>query len=119
MVVKQLIREFIYLPSFEKQSKDIGLNDNDRMEIENAILTNPAIGVVVKGTGGIRKFRIALPNVGKSGGARIVYVDFAYYEKTYLIAVFAKSVKENLSQEECNELKKLSKILESEAEKRF
>ena len=113
-----MTRAFIYLPSFEKQCKNVGLDDNDLIAIENAILTNPAIGDVMRETGGIRKFRIALPHTGKSGGARVVYVDFAFYGKTYMIAVFAKNEKENLSKEERNELKKLSKILEAEAEKR-
>ena len=112
-----MTRVFIYLPSFEKQLKNIGLTDDDEIAIENEILNNPEIGVVMKGTGGIRKFRIALPNTGKSGGARVVYVDFARRGKIYLIAVFAKSEKENLSQEERNELKKLSKMLETEAER--
>ena len=116
-----MIRSFIYMPSFDKECKNIGLNNDDPNEqssfiaMENAILNNPAIGVVMKGTGGIRKFRIALPNTGKSGGARVVYVDFPYYGKTYFIAIFTKSEKENLNKEERNELKKLSTILENEA----
>ena len=83
-----MIRSFIYMPSFDKECKNIGLNNDDDIAMENAILNNPAIGVVMKGTGGIRKFRIALPNTGKSGGARVVYVDFPYYGKTYFIAIF-------------------------------
>jgi hypothetical protein len=108
---------FIYLPSFEKQFKSTGLNRDDEIALEQAILDNPTIGAVIKGTGGIRKFRIALPNTGKSGGARVVYVDFPKYGRVYLIALFAKSVKENLSKEERNELKQLSKMLENEAER--
>ena len=94
----------------------MGLDEDDIIEIENAILSNPKIGEVMRGTGGVRKFRIALSNnKGKSGGARIVYVDFTVYEKVYLITAFPKGEKENLSKAEKNELKKLVKILETEA----
>ncbi|MCL2486632.1 MAG: type II toxin-antitoxin system RelE/ParE family toxin [Oscillospiraceae bacterium] len=99
---------------FEKQCKNIGLNEDDVREIECALLTNPSIGAIIKGTGGIRKFRYALSNRGKSGGARVIYIDLAYYEKIYLITVYAKSDMGNLSPAQCNELKALVKLLESE-----
>ncbi len=67
------------------------------------------------GTGGLRKIRLAFPNRGKSGSARVCYVDFAVYEKIYLIQVFAKDEKDNLSNEEKNEVKKLLAILKDEA----
>ena len=112
-----MTRVFIYLPSFEKQFKNTDLNKDDETAIENEILNNPATGVIIKGTGGIRKFRMALPHTGKSGGARVIYVDFPKYGKVYLIAIFAKNEKDNLNQEERNELKILTKMLELEAGK--
>jgi len=57
---------------------------------------------------------LILPNRGKSGGARVIYVDFTHYEKIYLVTVYAKSEMENLSRAEQNELKALVEILESE-----
>ena len=40
------------------------------------------------------------------------------FEKTYFIDVFTKNEKENLSKEECNELKGLIKILKEESSKK-
>ena len=111
-------RDFIRLPEFEKQCKHIGLDEDDIREIENAVLDNPSIGVIMRGTGGVRKFRSILPNRGKSGGARVIYIDFIRYEKVYLITAYAKSETENLSQAERNELKTLVKILEAELRKK-
>ena len=88
------------------------------MAIEFALLDNPATGNIIIGTGGIRKFRIPLPNVGKSGGARVIYVDFAYYEKIYLITAYEKSEIENLTKAERNELKKLTARLLSEQKRK-
>ena len=113
-----MIREFVRLPEFEKQCKHIGLSEDDVREIENAILNDPEIGEVMEGTGGLRKFRIALENRGKSHGARIVYVDLASYEKTYLITAFVKNETENLSKAERNELKGLVQTLKSEVRRK-
>jgi hypothetical protein len=112
-------RAFIYLPPFEKELKNIGLSRDSEIDIEQEILNNPVIGKVMKGTGGVRKFRKALPNAnaGKSGGVRIVYVDFPMYGKVYLMELFSKNEKENLTKEERNDLKKLVALLEIEAKR--
>jgi len=111
-----MIREFVRLPEFERQCRHIGLDEDDIQKIENVLLLDPAIGDIITETGGLRKFRFALPDLdrGKSGGARVIYIEFAFYEKIYLVTVYAKSETENLSRAEKNELKKLVKILESE-----
>ena len=110
-------RAFVYLPAFEKELKNIGLDRDDEIDIEQEILDNPEIGKVMKGTGGVRKFRKALSNTGKRGGVRIVYVDFPKYGKVYLIELFSKNEKENLTKEERNDLKKLISLLEIEAKR--
>ena len=109
-----MTREFIRLPEFEKQCKNIGFDEDDVMAIENAILSNPSIGEMIQGTGGIRKFRFPLPNRGKSSGARVIYIDFASYEKTYLITAYAKGETDNLTKSERNELRVLIGMLKSE-----
>jgi len=113
-----MTRLFIRLPEFEKQCKRIGLNEDDVIKIELTLLGNPTIGDLIKGTGGIRKVRIPLQNRGKSGGARVIYIDFAYYESIYLITVYEKSTTEDLSKAERNELKILVQTLEDELRKR-
>ena len=113
-----MTRTFVRLPSFEKQCEHLNLDEDDIMKIENILLDNPSIGKIMRGTGGVRKFRVALPNRGKSGGARIIYIDFAYYEKIYFLTAFAKSEFDNLNQAERNELKALVKVLESELRKK-
>lgn len=61
-----MTREFVRLLEFEKQCKSIGLSENEIRAIENALLSNPSIGNVIQGTGGIRKFRIPLPTEEKA-----------------------------------------------------
>jgi len=113
-----MTREFIRLFEFEKQCKHIGLSEDDVIGIEITILINPAVGDLIRGTGGIRKLRHALTNRGKSGSARVMYIDFAKYSKTYLLTVFTKGETDNLSKAERNELCAFVEDLKSELRKK-
>lgn len=109
-----MYREFVRLPEFEKCWSNFGLTEDDLADLEYHLCINPESGSIMEGTGGLRKLRWALPNRGKSGSIRVIYVDFVYYEKLYLISAYAKNEKDNLSKEERNEVKKLIKLLEEE-----
>lgn len=58
------------------------------------------------------KIRVSLENRGKSGSARVIYVDFIKFEKIYLLTAYPKNEKENLSKQESNQIKELVKALE-------
>jgi len=98
-------KTFFMLSTFEKQWEKIGLNDNDLSRLQQQILQDPKAGDVIQDTGGLRKIRFAFENRGKSGSARVVYVDFAVDKKIFLIGAYAKNEKTNLTK--CNEIKKL------------
>lgn len=79
------------------------------MALERALLHDPDAGAVVGGTGGLRKVRFAPPSrhVGKSGAFRVAYVYFRTAEAVYLLAIFPKNEKANLSAAEKAEARKL------------
>jgi len=85
---------------FDKQWEYMGLNDDDRRRLENEIVNNPMVGAVMRGTGGLRKMRFAFEGKGKSGSARVLYVDFVVYERVYLIYTYPKGQKDDISYEE-------------------
>ena len=115
-----LQRSFIETHIFQKRWKEIGLDEDDLLYLQLVLLDNPKIGKMLQGTGGIRKLRFIIDNnKGKSGGARICYLDFEEYEVTYLITAFSKDEKDNLSKEERNVLKKLAHELKAEARKSY
>lgn len=93
-------REFIYFKIFDKNWRNLGLTDKDLIELENTINNNPDTGKLIQGTGGLRKLRFALPNKGKSGSVRILYIDFISYEKTIFMNVYTKNEKDNISEKE-------------------
>ena len=64
----------------------------------------PESGVVLRETGGVRKLRFAVQGAGKSGGVRVVYYFCNELMPVFLLTVFAKNEKENLSKAERNAL---------------
>ncbi|MBS5855922.1 MAG: type II toxin-antitoxin system RelE/ParE family toxin [Christensenellaceae bacterium] len=111
-----MTRSFIELPLFRSKWEDLGLTDLDLRKLQSELLSDPKVGDVIRGTGGVRKMRFAFEHRGKSGGARVIYVDFEVYEKIYLLTAYTKKEKENLSQEECNDLRRLIAVLEKQLE---
>ncbi len=67
------------------------LSDGDRAHIIDVISENPEAGVVIKGSGGLRKIRVALPGRGKSGGGRIIYWFYTENFPVVLLFAFAKT----------------------------
>jgi len=110
-------REFIYVPSFLRKWQFLGFSEDDLRTLELQVIQSPDCGAVIEGTGGIRKLRFAFPNRGKSGSARVCYVDFAAYSKTYFLHVYAKEEKANLSATEKVQLRTLVKNLKTECKR--
>ena len=78
-----MTREFIFTATFNNCWKAMGLNDENLRELEQELMKNPQLGDVIEGTGGARKLRIKLGNHGKSGGARVIYLD-VFEKKNYI-----------------------------------
>ncbi|WP_294155203.1 type II toxin-antitoxin system RelE/ParE family toxin [uncultured Selenomonas sp.] len=114
----KLTRQFILGTAFERGWKELGLTDEDLRRLQRELLQNPKAGDVMRGTGRLRKMRFSFEHQGKSGSTRVCYVDFEVQEAIYLLAVFAKNQKENLSKAERNLLKKKIDILEASIERR-
>jgi len=87
------------------------LSSAERTELISYLSVHPKAGVVVEGAGGIRKIRWSRGSSGKSGGVRIVYYYHNELMPLYLLALFPKSEKANISSEEKKVLAKLAKQL--------
>ncbi|MBR5638072.1 MAG: type II toxin-antitoxin system RelE/ParE family toxin [Pseudobutyrivibrio sp.] len=106
-----MTRTFIQTKEFSRNWDDLGFDDEDLRVLELDIMKNPDKYPVMSGTGGLRKARVSLENKGKSGGARVCYVDFVFAETVYLVTVYGKNEKDNLSKKERNEVKKVIEAL--------
>ncbi len=65
----------------------------ERADIVDQVAADPRCGVVIPGSGGVRKFRVGFGGRGKRGGARIVFLFGGEDVPVFLLAVFAKNEK--------------------------
>jgi hypothetical protein len=105
---------FIHTKTFDKLWKSLGCDDDDLLELQRTICENPQGHSVIRGTGGVRKIRVSLEGRGKSGGARILYIDFLARGVVGLLYVYPKSEKEDIDE---NERKILKSMVEQLKEK--
>ena len=89
---------FIETPQFTAQVVKLGAEESLR-QLQLVLAHDPEVGDVLKGTGGFRKIRMALPGRGKSGGARVIYYHFASRERIVLFYLFTKNEADNISKE--------------------
>ena len=82
-----------------------------RAELVTYIATNPEVGEIIPETGGVRKIRWALPGKGKRGGARVIYYYHNERVPVFLLSAYPKNRRDNLSQAERNQMKRLIPIL--------
>ena len=91
--------------SYLADAKAAGLAATDRDAVVEMIASNPQAGDEIGGTGGARKVRVAGRGKGKSGGYRVITFYSGKNVPVFLLALYSKGEKANLSKAERNELK--------------
>jgi hypothetical protein len=97
-------------PEFIGRASKLMANEN-REELIAYLAANPTAGDLIPGTGGVRKLRWKFQGRGKRGGARIIYFFHNAEIPLFLVTAFAKNEKTDLSQDERNDLRNLTKVL--------
>ena len=69
------------------------------------LAANPTAGVVVPGSGGVRKLRWGGHNSGKRGGVRVIYYNQSLDELIWLLTIYGKNVRENITPQQLRALK--------------
>lgn len=100
----QDLQAVIETPEFLIAARRV-LTDAERTELVDFLAANPTAGDLMPGTGGARKLRWAAKGKGKSGGARAITYFGGRDLPVFLMAIFGKGEKANLSQAERNELR--------------
>jgi hypothetical protein len=75
-------------------------NAEELAELVDYVAHNPESGVVIPGTGGVRKLRWARAGGGKRGGARIIYFYYTADCPLYLLLAYAKAQATDLTADE-------------------
>lgn len=73
------------------------LDDDEYAALQAVLVGNPEAGVVIPGTGGVRKVRWATGGRGKRGGVRVIYFVRRHHGVIWMLDIYAKSVREDVS----------------------
>lgn len=98
------------LPEYQRRAEKL-LSEDERRDVVSYLAAFPKDGDLIRGTGGVRKLRWRQGGRGKSGGVRVIYYFHSERMPLYLLTVFAKNERADLSQAERNELAKLVSVL--------
>ena len=97
-------------PGFVQDAKGV-LSEKEVSALVDLLASNPEAGSVLVGGSGIRKVRVGAKGKGKSGGARVIYYFHDDRIPVYLLALFAKNEKDNLSSTEKAALAGIAKLI--------
>ena len=112
------MQSVIETKAFLAAAKDAGMDEEERETLISTIAANPTGGDMMQGTGGCRKLRYRKPGTGKSGGYRVVTWFGGDDIPVFLLTVFGKNERANLSKAERNALASLTGQLRDSLGKR-
>ena len=95
---------FVCIEPFHRLWEKSGLTEDDMIRLENEILAAPRKGDEIPGAGGFRKIRLSCEgsNKGKSGSYRVIYLYVQAYATVFLVLVFGKNDRANISKADAN-----------------
>lgn len=87
------------------------MSEEERAAVVDLVAADPTCGELIPGGGGIRKVRIGLVGRGKRGGARVIYFHHSARIPVFLLTVFAKNERSDLSRAEVRAFAKAVKAI--------
>ena len=97
--------------AFRRAARDAGMAESEIANLIDIVSNDPVAGDEIAGTGGCRKLRLAGKGKGKSGRYRSITFYSGADIPVFLITVFAKGDRVNLTKAECNALGEITKRL--------
>ena len=99
---KQLFH-LIETAHFRKQADALlTLDELESLRLEIAL--NPEQGDLIKGGSGLRKVRFSFGGRGKRGGARVIYWLYVKNHTAYLLDIYAKNDRQDMTPAQIKEL---------------
>lgn len=97
-------------PIFTRRLQTLSTDEEYRL-LQFHLAAHPDSGVLIKGSGGLRKVRWSVGGRGKRGGARIIYYWSRAMDRIVMLLIYSKADVDDLSPAQ---LKTLRKIVETE-----
>jgi hypothetical protein len=95
------------MPTFQREAAAAGMSEAEKAELISFLAANPQTGDLIPGTGGARKLRWRRPGTGKSGGYRVITYYAGRDLPVFLLGLYAKGERANLSPAERNTLRSI------------
>lgn len=99
----EILHGIAELPTYIRLADGL-LSAQERQDLIDHLAKHPKAGDVLEGTGGVRQLRWRRGAQGKSGGVRVVYYYHDERMPLYLLTLFTKGDKANLTRAERNHL---------------
>jgi hypothetical protein len=117
MNMDQAPQVVVEVDPFPRQADAIW-DDIEREEFIDFIARHSEAGDEIPGTGGVRKVRWSRKGMGKRGGARVIYYYYNTSAPIFLLSVYAKGEKADLSSHEKSALRKVVAAIRAEVRAR-
>ena len=98
---------------FLRQASELWTEDEHEAFV-NFIAMHADVGEVIPGLGGNRKIRWVREGMGKRSGSRVIYFFYDEDSPIYLLQVYAKGAKADLSPKEKKNLQIAARVLKDE-----
>ncbi|TNH43676.1 type II toxin-antitoxin system RelE/ParE family toxin [Photorhabdus luminescens] len=101
----------IETPVFNRERAELLTDDEFRL-LQEYLLKNHEQGSTISATGGCKKIRWQRERIGKRGGVRIIYYAITKTGRLYLLLIYPKNKKDDLTPKEKEVLKAISSKLQ-------
>jgi hypothetical protein len=100
--------EIVETPAFTRLVLGL-MGDDDYARLQAAVSSRPDLGKIIRGGGGIRKMRWAGSGRGKRGGLRLIYYWQSDADRIWMLLLYPKSERDDLSRQQLRQLRILVK----------
>jgi|SRR5438270_3422300 mRNA-degrading endonuclease RelE of RelBE toxin-antitoxin system len=97
---------FVETSLFSKLLGDY-LSEDEYRDLQNHLVAHPEAGALIRGSGGVRKVRWRAGGKGKSGGIRVIYYWAKRDEQVFLLTLYGKGERQDLSAADLRRVLKL------------
>ena len=105
------VQTVVETPAYLTAAEDAGLTEAERETMVTAIAQNPSLGDVIQSTGGCRKVRFGGHGKGKRGGYRVITFYSGQHIPVFLLTVFSKGERSDLTPKERSALHAVAKAI--------
>ncbi len=95
MTYTVLMFSFVETKLFSQLREDY-LPDEEYAKLQEALIEQPERGVLIPGSGGVRKLRWTGSGRGKRGGIRVIYYAKVREGVLFMLTIYAKNEKDNI-----------------------